>query len=384
MITQTRLVAAFECLGDKCEDTCCQNWSMQVDDATLARYRERAPELLEAVEKDEGGNFVMKRDPTTRLCVKTEDGLCGIHKKFGSEMLGDACHFYPRVTRSLQGKTRMTATPSCPQVVRLMLAMDDAFSDVEASVDRLPQQMKNYATEGMTEASASAVHRAFIDAALDESTPPEAALARISNVARRMAMLDAKTLDQAVPLYLRLAATGLPAPENHPADAFNLLHALCGLIVASHKPISPRLARTIADMEAALHATLDWEKVHITLSSDSADAIGKVISGWDKAHYAHALRRYLAMELSAGCFPFAGLGNDAAERITIIGVRFATVKLALMCAHAQHGPLPEEEVVRIIQSLSRFLDHLGSATYSLVIYHETGWTKEARLLGLFS
>lgn len=278
----------------------------------------------------------------------------------------------------------MTATPSCPQVVRLMLSLEDAFADVETTTDRLPQSLKNYAPEGMSHEAALAVHRAFLNVALDESIAPEAALARISNVARRVSMLDPNTLDQSVLLYLRLAASGIPAQENHPADAFNLLHALCGLIVASHKPVSPRLARTITDMEAALHAKLDWEKVQIGLAGDSGEALAKIISNWDQNHYAHALRRYLAMQLSLGLFPFAGLGNDAAERITIIGVRFATIKLALASAHALYGRLSEEEMVRVIQSLSRFLDHLGSATYSLVIYHETGWTKEARLLGLFS
>ena len=70
------------------------------------------------------------------------------------------------------------------------------------------------------------------------------------------------------------------------------------------------------------------------------------------------------------------------ERITIIGMRLATFKLALQCACYLYGEvLPEETMVRIAQSLARFLDHLGDATFSLSIYNETGWTKEARLRG---
>jgi hypothetical protein len=64
-------------------------------------------------------------------------------------------------------------------------------------------------------------------------------------------------------------------------------------------------------------------------------------------------------------------------------VRFATFKLALMSASVIHKiELPEETVVRIAQSLSRFLDHLGDAYFSLKIYGETGWDQEARLRGL--
>jgi hypothetical protein len=385
-LTQTLLVAKFQCLGEACEDTCCQNWSMQVDDVTLAKYKATAPELLSAVEMEADGSQVMKRDSVTRHCVKMEDGLCSIHKKYGDTMLGDACHFYPRVTRALGAQNTMTATPSCPEVVRLMLLLDAPFAPVSANVDRLPQTLKNYLPEGMTPEAAAPVHQAFLACALDESIAPQQALARISNVARRMPLLDIKTLDQSVPLYLRLADGSIPKAEAHPADSFNLLHALCGLIVASHKPISDRLKKTISEVEQSLQVTLDWQNVQIALRENSGAALAEIQEKWRAAepHYAHTLRRYLAMQLSLNLFPFAGLGEDAAEHITFIGVRFATIKLALACAHHLHGTLSNDDIVRIIQSLSRFLDHLGDGAFSLSIYNETGWTKEARLLALFS
>lgn len=384
-LLQSALLETFQCLGDACEDTCCQNWSMQVDDATLKHYRDHAPELLDAVEAEADGTHVMERDSTTRYCVKMEDGLCGIHKKYGDRMLGDACHFYPRITRKMGAQTVMTATPSCPEIVRLMLSLDTPFSLSPASIDRLPHTLKNYIAEGMHEDVAMAVHHAFLTCALDESITAEQALARISNVARSMHRLDPQSLDQSVPLYLRLADGHIPTALPHPADPFNLLHALCGLIVASHKPISDRLARSIADMEHSLKVTLDWQHVNIALSPESPAALADMQQAWKDAaaHYAHVLRRTLAMQLSLGLFPFAGLGSDAAERITFIGVRFATLKLALACAHHQHGTLQETEIIRIIQSLSRFLDHLGDSAFSLSIYHETGWDKENRLLALF-
>lgn len=384
-VQQTKLIEQFQCLGDACEDTCCQNWSMQVDDATIARYREQAPELLEAVEED-NGLMVMRRNPATRHCIKMEDGWCSIHKKFGSEMLGDACHFYPRVTRMCGGKTLMTATPSCPEVVRLLLAMEDPFTPVTHTIERVPHQMKQYLPEGVDEAVAIAVHEAMLETAMDQTIAPEQALARLSSVARSLPMLDKKTLDQSVPVYLRLADGRLPAPESHPADHFNLLHALCGLIVASQKPVSPRLQQTISDMETALKVTLDWQNTLIQLSEKSEGAVQKIWDDWRESsgHYDHALRRFLALQCSLHFFPFAGLGNMAQEKITFIGVRFSIIKLALACAHHLHGALPEEEVVRIIQSLSRFLDHLGDATFSLAIFNETGWIKEARLRALFA
>lgn len=383
-IAQTLLASQFACLGEACEDTCCQNWSMQMDAATLARYRAEAPQLLDAVDMEDAQMPVMRRDPATRHCIKMEDGLCGIHKKYGDLFLGDACHFYPRVTRSLGPKTLMTATPSCPEVVRLMLALEAPFASIDAEVNRLPQSLKNYVPQGMSEQTALAVHQAFLECALDESIAPEQALARISSVSRRIALLDPQTLDQSVPLYLRLADGSLPKAEPYPADSFNLLHAVCGLVVASQKPMSERLQRTISEMEQALQARLDWQQVSIQLADGSAQALEQLLAGWQevRADYATLLRRVLAMQLSVDLFPFSGLGADAVERMTFIAVRFATIRLALACAHHLHGALPEADQVRIIQSLSRLLNHLGDAAFSLAIYQETGWIKEARCLGV--
>jgi len=44
--------------------------------------------------------------------------------------------------------------------------------------------------------------------------------------------------------------------------------------------------------------------------------------------------------------------------------------------------LTEEELVRVIQGLSRFLDHLADPTLSIKIYQEVGWLREARLRSL--
>lgn len=383
-IAQNALLGAFSCLGEACEDTCCQNWSMQVDAKTLAKYASEAPELLASVDMQTDGIPVMQRDATTRQCVKLEGGWCGIHKAKGDGFLGDACHFYPRVTRQIGGLHHMTAALSCPEITRLVLRMENPFLAEQANAPRLPSEIKNYAQTGMDDAQVLAVHRVFLDAAGDESMSAEHLLARVANVVRSMERLDKATWHQSIPLYLRLAGGSLPPAQTRLEDPFNLLHALCGLIVASHKPMSARLVKTISDVERALAVTLDWKQVQIHTSQASAQAYGEVAVYWQqhKAPFEPMLRRYLQAQMALNFFPFSGLGNDFAERITIIGVRFAMVKLALMCALKLQENLNEEDVVCIIQSLSRFQDHLGDGTYSLAIYEETGWKNEARMLGL--
>ncbi len=384
---RTKLVSQFSCLGDRCSDTCCRGWSMQVDEPTRARYKAEAPELLNAVEPGgPGAPWIMRKDVKSGYCVKFENGWCGIQKAHGAEFLGDACHFYPRVTRALGDRVIMTASSSCPEIARLMLASDDALVFEEAPVDRLPESLKNYLPEGITEEDALAVHQAFLSAVNDKTVSPEKAFARIASVGRSFARLKSQDWPGAIGFYLRNADARIPPPLSQPADPFNLLLALAGLVVAAQKPLPERLQQTIEEMETALAVKIDWQKLHIHTDEKSTIAYREVKARWQAqyaAHYSDTLRRYLAAQLSLNLYPFAGLGNNLIERTTILGVRFATFKLALMCACAiREDTLPEEILVRVAQSLARFLDHLGDAVFSLQIYGETGWADEAKMCGL--
>jgi hypothetical protein len=132
---------------------------------------------------------------------------------------------------------------------------------------------------------------------------------------------------------------------------------------------------------------LDWQNVLIHTNDESLSAYNNLYKLWQnelQEKYATVLKRWLAGQFSASFFPFAGLGETLAERATIIGVRFAILQLAIMSASAMNkGALPKGEVVRIVQSLSRFLDHLASPVFLLQICAETGWDREPRMCGLF-
>ena len=383
-ILRNTVLSRFVCTGDKCPDTCCKQWSMQVDDATLDRYKYEAPSLLEAVEPDTDGSMIMRKSKETGYCVKLDGGLCGVYKEFGKKFLGDACNFYPRVTRALGELTVMTATLSCPEIARL--AMEDTPWTFEtAELDRLPSLVKDYLPGELSSEAALAVHNAFL-AVCDEDVSVELAFARIAGGGRALERIDKAQWPAAAGFYLRTADARLPAVEMNPADPFNILHALCGLIVAAHKPVSPALSSIINNMEEALHATLDWKNISIRADENSVRAYQKLAHKWNEEHaktYAPILRRWLKMQIALALFPFAGLGETLSERITIIGVRLATLKLALMSGYDKLGGLSAlDGAVHAAQSLSRVLDHLGSSRFSLDIYAEPQWLREARMLGL--
>lgn len=374
----------FSCLGAECEDTCCKGWSMQVDDATCGKYRDFAPELLDAV-VDGPGTKIMKRDPVTDYCLQFDDGLCGIHKTRGSDFLGDACNFYPRVTRKVAGAVVMTAALSCPEVVRQALYQDHSFGWQDGMTDRLPFTLKEYAAEGLSAEQARVVHDAFLNAAQSEDAP-ERILSRIVSVAQSLQAIPQASWPDAVPFFLKTADGRLAEAERKDADPFNLLHALMGIVKAARADHRERLRQTIADMETALQVTLDWDGMGIRATGDSALAYHQLEAIWH-ANYAPTLnpvlRKWIAAELSIMMFPFSGFGKTLTERAFLLGVRFATLRLAMMSAcHAAGGLPPETDQVRVIQSLARVLDHLADPELSLKIYEEPGWLRESRLRGL--
>lgn len=384
-VLRNPVLSPFRCLGDDCEDTCCQNWSMQLDEQTHSLYVREAPELLDAVEAAAETPWIMRKNPATGFCVKLEGGLCGIHRAQGDRFLGDACHFYPRVTRQLGDQILMTATLSCPEIARLSLFADRADAYESGQADRLPHSMKNYLPHGMSEADALAIHRAFVSAAGDDGVDAEQLYLRIACASRQMQALSQESWAILTGFYLQDADLRIPVADASPNDPFNLLHALCGLIVASRKPASPRLMHTIAAMETALASALDWNSVSITTSDASLPALARLRQQWQEEAsilYTPVLRRWLGMQMALALHPFSGLGHTLTDRITLLGMRMALCKLALLSAHHVQGPLAQEHIVRIMQSLSRFIDHLGDPAFSLAIAAETGWTAEARMHGL--
>jgi lysine-N-methylase len=386
-LQQARFIQGFTCLGDACADTCCKGWGMQVSEKTVALYREQAPELLDAVTSGES-EHIMRRDPNTDYCVKFEGGWCGVHKQYGTDFLGDACHFYPRITRALGSDVAvMSASLSCPEIARLALFADapSGYSTQDGN-HRLPHSLKHYLPEGLTPEQALTIHQAFMNTVMDASIPPERGLLRVAAVANSLEMLPVASWPDAVPFYLNQADSRIPAAEPHIADAFNLLNILIALLGAAKATPRPRLEQTITDMATALAVTIDRAQGTLTTSEASLSNWQAMTLRWQE-EYANAmaliLRRWCMAQLSAAFFPFSAAGGKFSEQATMLLGRFATVKLALMSLCHVTGCQPSEtEVIRVVQSLSRFMDHLAEVETSLTLYHQVGFTSLARLRGV--
>ena len=376
---ETRAVAEFQCLGEACPDTCCVGWGMQLTQENVDRIRRDAPALLDDIVGGEA-EFVMKRNLATDACVKLEAGRCAMQRDYGEQMLGDACYFFPRVTRALGSTIYTTAVLSCPEIARMMLTSADAFAVMPRQEVRVPYQLKNYLPPELGADAALSIHQMFVDAVGSVDYSAEHHLLRVSAVVQALALQPVAQWQDAARFYFSIADSRIPAAELHAGDPFNLVHALYGLAHASTR-VSPRLMALIGGMAKALSMQFDTQRHKIHLSEHSA-AKAKALVAHSRAqsHYVQPmLRRYVQAQLSQALFPFAGLGHTLSERMSIMGVRLATVKLALATLPMRPS---EEEVVEVVQTVSRFMDHLASPKLMLEMYGETGWVREPRLRAL--
>jgi lysine-N-methylase len=135
-----RYYARFSCLAEKCEDTCCRDFRIAVDEP---HYHAMAEAFAKAGEPE---RFAAAFAPTGKPqpfalvvhadgggCRMLEGGLCTVHARFGGEVLGNACNNYPRLQSELGADVELSTELSCPEAARQCLLGEDAMEIVPLS-----------------------------------------------------------------------------------------------------------------------------------------------------------------------------------------------------------------------------------------------------------
>ncbi len=164
----------FHCIADKCTDTCCVGWEIDIDEATLAKYRQYSKtgadqarkafgkKLLENIED---GHF--KLLPGDRCPFLKENGLCdmichlGVNgtdlDESGESILSNICREHPRFVEVYGDIMEKGLGLCCEEAVRLLLTSPchprpDRGSSllplIESEIDEAPDEMP----EGVEEA----------------------------------------------------------------------------------------------------------------------------------------------------------------------------------------------------------------------------------------
>lgn len=121
----------FECIADKCKDTCCAGWQIVIDEDTLEKYAKVGGKfgnrLMNSI--DWGEEMFYQND--RRCSFLGDDNLCDIYREMGPDYLCDTCRNYPRHVEEYDGLRELSLTLSCPTVAKMILECKDPVTFVE-------------------------------------------------------------------------------------------------------------------------------------------------------------------------------------------------------------------------------------------------------------
>lgn len=117
----------FQCIADKCEDTCCAGWGIVIDNESYTKYLsiegKFGEELRSKIINEEGENlFLLNGD---RCSFLNETNLCDIYKELGSDGLCYTCRQYPRYLEEFGNLREIGISLSCPEAARIILRRKD-------------------------------------------------------------------------------------------------------------------------------------------------------------------------------------------------------------------------------------------------------------------
>ena len=150
----------FVCIADRCEDTCCAGWEIDIDDASYDAYMRVGGDLgarLNACIKtygemngDDSGyeevyeqhGFVLTED--MRCPFLDEHNLCDLYKELGEEALCEVCTNTPRNYLEYRQKDtgmvrEISVSASCPEAARLIYGSAEPMTFVKKEVPDEPE-----------------------------------------------------------------------------------------------------------------------------------------------------------------------------------------------------------------------------------------------------
>ena len=118
----------FQCKANHCHHTCCQKWTIDVDEETAKLYQTLPTPLGEDLRKfmtvDDEGYYFMFSDKQPTCPLLREDGLCRVVLELGEDSLCDTCHMHPRFYKYIEDLELCGVGLSCEESVEKLLATE--------------------------------------------------------------------------------------------------------------------------------------------------------------------------------------------------------------------------------------------------------------------
>lgn len=129
----------FQCIADKCTDTCCAGWEVDVDDTSYAYYKtvegefgNRLHRVMIDGKKGQEGRFRIQ--PDGRCPFLNQENFCDLYTELGEEHLCVTCDQYPRYTTEYGNLRETGIALSCITAAELILK-DNRKPEFQLSIE---------------------------------------------------------------------------------------------------------------------------------------------------------------------------------------------------------------------------------------------------------
>lgn len=127
----------FKCIANRCTDTCCAGWEVDIDDDTFDFYKTAEGEFYDEIRKNitvsDDGSRCLKLCENDRCVFLNKDNLCEIIINCGENAVCEICRKHPRFYEWFPGVTEFGLGLCCEEVCRILLSDEKPFTLVEVS-----------------------------------------------------------------------------------------------------------------------------------------------------------------------------------------------------------------------------------------------------------
>lgn len=128
----------FHCIADRCRHSCCIGWEIDIDDASLERFRSVEGPLGEKlranIDLSPTPHFTLLGE-AERCPFLNEKNLCELILSLGEDSICDICRDHPRFRNFYSDRTEIGLGLCCEEAARLLLLQKHPISIVELGSD---------------------------------------------------------------------------------------------------------------------------------------------------------------------------------------------------------------------------------------------------------
>lgn len=128
---------SFRCIADKCKNSCCVNWEIDIDGDSLARYEKTGgiigEKLRSAISYDESPHF--KLTDGERCPFLNKNGLCDLIIELGEDSICEICREHPRFRNYFFDAVEIGLGLCCEAAAELIINSREPFALLNFDID---------------------------------------------------------------------------------------------------------------------------------------------------------------------------------------------------------------------------------------------------------